>query len=79
MKNEIAIYTIIYDHNPEGDLFMKYVPADEPIPSGWTTNPEELGITSKTEQEAINKNLTLQLAQANIEIAKLKAQIGGSK
>lgn len=79
MENYINIYMMDYSVDAAGQLMQKVILEGQPIPAGWTTNPEELGITSKTEQEVINKNLTLQLAKANMEIAKLKAQIGGAK
>ena len=75
----MQIFKMDYTNNPEGELIMTYIASDQPVPEGWTKDRSSLVPDPKTEQEAINKNLTLQLAQANIEIAKLKAQIGGSK
>lgn len=77
--DEIQIFRLDYTRNPEGELLMTYIPAEQPVPEGWTTDRNSLVPDPKTEQDQINKNLTMQLAKANIEIAKLKAQIGGAK
>lgn len=76
---EMQIFRMDYTRNPEGELIMTYIPADEPVPEGWTRDRSSLVPDPKTEQDQINKNLTMQLAKANIEIAKLKSQIGGTK
>ena len=79
MEDYINIYQYDYSRNPEGDLMQKVIKPGDEVPVGWTTDLDSLGYNTKTEQDQINKNLTLQLAQANVEIAKLKAQIGGAK
>ena len=79
MEDYINIYQYDYSRNPEGDLMQKVIKPGDEVPVGWTTDLDSLGYNTKTEQDQINRNLTLQLAKANIEIAKLKAQIGGAK
>lgn len=79
MENYISIYMMDYSVDVAGQLMQKVILEGQPIPAGWTTDRSSLVPDSKIEQEVINKNLTLQLAQANMEIAKLKAQIGGAK
>ena len=79
MENYINIYMMDYSVDSAGQLMQKVILEGQPVPAGWTTDRSSLVPDPKTEQEVINKNLTLQLAKANMEIAKLKAQIGGAK
>lgn len=79
MENYISIYMMDYSVDSAGQLMQKVILEGQPVPDGWTTDRSSLVPDPKTEQEVINKNLTLQLAKANMEIAKLKAQIGGAK
>lgn len=79
MENYINIYMMDYSVDAAGQLMQKVILEGQPVPAGWTTDRSSLVPDPKTEQEVINKNLTLQLAKANMEIAKLKAQIGGAK
>lgn len=79
MENYISIYMMDYSVDAAGQLMQKVILEGQPIPAGWTTDISSLVPDTKTEQDQINRNLTLQLAKANLEIAKLKAQIGGAK
>lgn len=75
----IPIYRRIKNYLGDTVIEQSVIKEGEDIPNGWTSNLSDVEIKSATDQDQINKNLTLQIAQANIEIAKLKAQIGGSK
>lgn len=75
----IPIYRVITNYLGEKVIEQSAVEEGKAIPDGWTSNLEDVEFKSPMTQDQINKNLTLQLAQANIEIAKLKAQIGGAK
>lgn len=79
MENYISIYMMDYSVDAAGQLMQKVILEGQPIPAGWTTDRSSLVPDPKIEQDQINKNLTLQLAKANLEIAKLKSQIGGTK
>lgn len=78
MEKYINIYMMDYSINPAGQLMQGVILEGQPVPAGWTTDKSSLVPDPKTEQDQINKNLTMQLAKANIEIAKLKSQIGGT-
>lgn len=73
----IDIYKMDYEMSPEGQLVQAVHDPSQPIPEGWTDDLSTLVPDVRTEQDQINRTLTMQLAMANAEIAKLKKQIGG--
>lgn len=75
----IPIYRRITNYMGDSVIEQTAINEGQPVPEGWTADLSEVAIDTKTEQDQINRNLTLQLAKANIEIAKLKSQIGGTK
>lgn len=75
----IPIYRRITNYMGDSVIEQTVINEGQPVPEGWTADLSEVAIDTKTEQDQINRNLTIQLAKANVEIAKLKAQIGGAK
>ena len=75
----IPIYRVITNYLGDKVIEQSAIEEGKAIPDGWTSNLEEVEFKAPITQDQINRNLTLQLAKANVEIAKLKSQIGGTK
>lgn len=75
----IPIYRRITNYMGDSVIEQTVINEGQPVPEGWTADLSEVSVNEKIEQDQINRNLTLQLAKANLEIVKLKSQIGGAK